>query len=162
MNEPFFDAVAKGQTPRMLLLLKSGLDVNTRNSEGMTALMLAAKKGHTDTVQALLDREADINAQATYYGWTALAYAANQGHEQIVRLLLARGADPNLKAERGKTALVLAADRGHTTTVIALLNKGANACAARDHHGWTALGRAVRNGHIEVEKVLRDAGAEGA
>jgi len=144
----------------VLSLLKSGIDVNALNSVGMTALMVAAKRGNTETVQALLDREADINAQATYYGWTALAYAANQGHEKIVRLLLAHDADPNSKAERGKTALVLAADRGHTATVIALLSKRADACAARDHHGWTALGRAIKNGHLEIAKILRDAGAK--
>lgn len=75
-----------------------------------------------------------------------------------MRLLLEHGTDPEAKAVRGKTALVVAADRGHTAVVAALLEAGADASAPPDHHGWTALGRATRNGHTEAAHLLRQAG----
>ncbi len=154
------DAISKGQIERALVLLDSGADINTFNASGLTLLMLAAKKGQREIVQALLDRGAQVNTLATYYGWSALTYAANAGHEEIVRLLLEYGADPDAKTVRGKAALVLAADRGHTTTVAALLEAGVNPNTPPDHHGWTALQRAVKNGHFEAAHILRAAGAE--
>jgi len=160
MTDSIADAVSKGQTDRVLALLDSGADINTANAAGLTLLMLAAKKGCLEIVRALLDRGAAVNTQATYYGWTALTYAANAGHEEIVRLLLEQGAALNAKAVRGKTALVVAADRGHTAVVAALLEAGADASAPPDHHGWTALGRAVKNRHFEVVLLLQAAEAE--
>lgn len=154
------DAISKGQTERALSLLDGGADINTASASGLSLLMLAAKKGHLEIVRVLLDRGAAVNWLATYYGWTALTYAANAGHAEIVCLLLEHGADPAVKAVRGKTALVVAADRGHTAVVAALLEAGTDASAPPDHHGWTALGRAIRNGHSETAQLLRRAGAE--
>jgi len=40
-------------------LLAEGVDVNTRNKLGQTALMMASRDGHLDVVQALLAKGAD-------------------------------------------------------------------------------------------------------
>ena len=53
--------------------------------------MLAAKKGHTETVEALLDKGADINAKDKY-GKTVLMRAEYAGQTEIVRLLKQAGA----------------------------------------------------------------------
>ena len=60
--------------------------VNTTDSEGWTALMHAATKGHSEIVEALLAGGGDVNAK-TDDGWTALRMALGEGHSSTVRLL---------------------------------------------------------------------------
>jgi uncharacterized protein len=72
---------------------------------GATALLLAAREGHAETVSALLDAGADINQAGEGHQTTALLAAAINGRYDVARLLLDRGADPNMAAENGVTPL---------------------------------------------------------
>lgn len=53
--------------------------------------MWATYKGHTDTVQLLLERNADVNAHGNYH-ISSLLWASGRGHVDIVRMLVRRGA----------------------------------------------------------------------
>lgn len=68
------------------------VDRGSISDHGMTPLMRAAWDGLAGTVQALLDRGADVNAKRSD-GFNALALAAFFGHSQVVWLLLENGAD---------------------------------------------------------------------
>ena len=48
-------------------MLASGADVNATLKGGFTALMLVAEKGRLDTLGALLDGKADVNANMGMY-----------------------------------------------------------------------------------------------
>lgn len=88
----YFNAATNGDTEKVLALLKDGIDVNTTFPIVRThALMVAAAFGHVDTVSALIERGADVNAK-DLTGWTPLHAAAFKGNMQIVRLLLEKGA----------------------------------------------------------------------
>ncbi|MEO8326941.1 MAG: ankyrin repeat domain-containing protein, partial [Nitrospirota bacterium] len=88
----FFNAATNGDTEKVLTLLHDGTDVNSTFPIVRThALMVAAAFGHVDTVSALIDRGADVNAK-DLTGWTPLHAAAFKGNIQIVRLLLEKGA----------------------------------------------------------------------
>ena len=58
----------------MRLLLQRGASVNLPYL-GVTALMEAAKRGHTTIVQVLLDAKADVSYQDKLWGLTALTLA---------------------------------------------------------------------------------------
>jgi ankyrin repeat protein len=78
----------------VVALLKEGADANTSFPiVGTRALMVAASHGNMDTVRALLDAGADVNAK-DFTGWTALHAAAFNGDPEIVQLLLEHGAVP--------------------------------------------------------------------
>jgi ankyrin repeat protein len=64
--------------------------------------MFAAFRGHTDTVQTLLGKGADINAKSNN-NVTALIFAVSEGHISTVKALLAKGADINVKDINGNT-----------------------------------------------------------
>ena len=58
---------------------------------GVTALMLAANRGFSDTVRSLLAAGADPNARAAD-GWTALAAAEMIGDQPTIAILREAGA----------------------------------------------------------------------
>ena len=70
-------------------------------------LITSARNGHSNILQGLLDRGADVNAKDSG-GNTALIWAAWYGCVDVVRLLLDNGADVNVKNNFGDSALALA------------------------------------------------------
>lgn len=86
------NAASEGHTGQVRVLIEQGYNPNHAVSMiRTTPLMLAAAHGHLETVRALLDLGADVNAE-DMTGWTALHAAARNGYPDIVRLLLERGA----------------------------------------------------------------------
>ncbi|KAK1295410.1 Serine/threonine-protein kinase HT1 [Acorus calamus] len=72
-------------------LIKEGIDVNSIDLDGRTALHIAACEGHVDVVKLLLSRRANIDARDRW-GSTAAADAKYYGHVEVYNLLKARGA----------------------------------------------------------------------
>jgi len=74
-------------------LLDGGADVNARNPEGKTALMLVASSDTlpVETVKMLIARGADVNAK-TPKGESALDFAQSRGATAITALLIKAGA----------------------------------------------------------------------
>ena len=109
------------------MLETPGVDVNIAQKNGVTALLSAARGGHTDVVRALLGVDGiDLNT-ANMAGYTPLISASKMGHLEVVKLLLgAPGVDVKLaKKKFGRTALGFALEKGHT--VIAEMLKAAGA-----------------------------------
>lgn len=71
--------------------IANGLDVNARDSYGITPLMRAADRGQERLVEVLLDHGADVRP-ATRFGYTALMLAVFKGHASIVERLFQAGA----------------------------------------------------------------------
>lgn len=70
-------------------------DIEQRLENSCTALMMAAKNGHADTVTRLLALNADVNAMSRS-GETALSLSISNGQVSMPKLLLAHGANPAL------------------------------------------------------------------
>jgi ankyrin repeat protein len=88
------NASSSGDTTKVLLLLQEGHHADESFPiVGTRPLMLAAAHGHSETVKALLDAGADVNAE-DLTGWTALHAGAYKGDIPTVSLLLERGARP--------------------------------------------------------------------
>ncbi|HSI84501.1 MAG TPA: ankyrin repeat domain-containing protein [Candidatus Methylacidiphilales bacterium] len=80
---------AKDETNAVLLKHRPNLEI--KNKKGRTALMVAAGDMRTDSVRALVDAGADINA-ADLQGETALTIAGNIGNVDAVEFLKSKGA----------------------------------------------------------------------
>lgn len=116
-KEKFIIVADRGDVDTVKSHIEAGVDINTKNYSGETALILASDKGHIEVVKVLINAGADINDQNVYGKHTALIRAALSGHVEIVRALLEAGADPTLRNQFGKTADDVANDRGHKEIV---------------------------------------------
>lgn len=72
-------------------LLESGADVNAAGEDRVTPLMLAAARGHAETVQVLLAASPDLEVRSAA-GKTAIELAAASNHPEVVSLLRLAGA----------------------------------------------------------------------
>eukprot|EP01064_Diplonema_japonicum_P002963 TRINITY_DN11924_c0_g1_i2.p1 TRINITY_DN11924_c0_g1~~TRINITY_DN11924_c0_g1_i2.p1 ORF type:complete len:538 (+),score=153.17 TRINITY_DN11924_c0_g1_i2:52-1614(+) len=92
------------------LLLDAGGDPTVKNKEGETILHQAAKEGHLDLINYLLDeRSGEIEVDCrNEKDETPLFFAAGNSHVTIVIELLERGANPNIPNMKGRTPLHMA------------------------------------------------------
>lgn len=120
----FFKACEEGyNTAIKELLSKNNSYIKYANEKGFMPLHLAARGGHVDTVNLLIEQGAEINAQIFDFG-TALHLACEYGHSDVVRRLLKAGANINVKMQEGRnhvTPLMLAVERQHPQVVEVLL-----------------------------------------
>ncbi|XP_062308672.1 ankyrin repeat domain-containing protein 29 isoform X4 [Osmerus eperlanus] len=154
-----FWAARKGNLALLQLLLNSGrVDVDCRDSNGTTALMVASFSAHYDCARELIMQGADINLQRKT-GSTALFFASQQGHNEIVKLLFEFGASTELQTKDGATPLFLASQGGHLTVIRHLLSSGAKVNHSRED-GTAPIWMAAQMGHDDVVKVLLLRGAD--
>ncbi|GMQ94957.1 MAG: hypothetical protein BMS9Abin13_067 [Patescibacteria group bacterium] len=118
-NSVLVGGALKGDMETVRRALEKGANVNTKDKDGTTALMIAVLYVHTEVTKLLLDRGADVNAKDKD-GTTALMIAALFGQTEIADILLKYDADVNAKDENGTTALMHATTFGQTE-IIALL-----------------------------------------
>jgi len=134
------------------LLAARRVNVEARNAQDESPLMMAALKGNLDAVRALLARDADVNKT----GWAPLHYAASAGspqHTQIIALLLENHAYIDAASPNGTTPLMMAAHYGSTESVQLLLDEGADP-TLKNQLGLTAYDFAMRVSRTEsAEKI---------
>lgn len=144
-------------------------------------LLEAARKGELATVQALVEKGANVEAKSRY-GQTPLFFAARNGHVTVVRFLLGKGAKVDVRDSFYKMSLVTAAaDKGGIDVVRELIAAGANpseVLGAASYKGdkemvalvlekskpspqdlTSALQAAEQAKQVEVAEMLKKAGA---
>lgn len=129
------------------LLASSQVNVEARNAQDESPLMMAALKGNLEAVKALLARDADVNKT----GWAPLHYAASAGsrqHVAIIALLLENHAYIDATSPNGTTPLMMAAQYGSNEAVQLLLDEGADP-TLKNQLGLTAADFALRVSRTE-------------
>jgi uncharacterized protein len=157
-------AVAKDDTGAVQELIQQGADLEQRDSNERTPLLVAAHLSHDDVARALLEAGANPNAlEAQRYDLITIAAVNND--VEMIKLGLEYGANPrNITSPYNGTALIAAAHLGHVETVQTLID----AVAPLDHVnnlGWTALIEAIVLGdggerHTAVVQALVEAEAD--
>ncbi|PAA56332.1 hypothetical protein BOX15_Mlig024680g3 [Macrostomum lignano] len=91
-NIVLLEAAARGDIDEVRSLLKSGVNPNAANDDGLTALHQCCIDNSEAMCRLLLEFNADVNARDTEQ-WTPLHAAATCGHIAICRLLVNSGAE---------------------------------------------------------------------
>ena len=94
-----------GDQKEIQSLIDAGVDVNSRDADGMTGLHWVASRGGLAAAEALVAAGADVNAATTKEEWTPLHWAARAGREDIARVLLMSGAAVAVRNAAGRTPL---------------------------------------------------------
>ncbi|XP_072759308.1 protein TANC2 isoform X4 [Anoplolepis gracilipes] len=162
----------EGFVEMVSLLLEFGADVELTNSQGCTALSLAAARGHCDVVRRLAAAGA-LLGHADMAGQCPLVHAARHGRLSVVGYLLAcdwvlpgsenkleSGASEIGREEAAQQAVVAAASQGHEAVVEYLLDMAEVIVDRPDTLiGETALTIAAANGSTATVSALLARGA---
>ncbi|XP_070771677.1 ankyrin-3-like [Enoplosus armatus] len=158
-NASYLRAARAGNLEKVLDYLKSGVEINICNQNGLNALHLASKEGHVEVVAELLKLEAAVDA-ATKKGNTALHIASLAGQTEVVKELVTNGANVNAQSQNGFTPLYMAAQENHLEVVRFLLENNASQSMATED-GFTPLAVALQQGHDQVVSLLLENDTKG-
>ena len=154
-------AAALDRTKEVRAMLAKGADAEQSYMDAFTALHYAARCwAGRDTVQALVDAGADVNARADERE-TPLHMAVRSGNREAARGLVANGAQVMARNEDGRTPLHEAALAGFADLTSFLIDSGADV-NARDRFGETPLHSAALMGRVAAGRLLLAHGADPA
>ncbi len=176
----YLSAASSGDGESIDLFIQAGMEIDSVDSGGNTALIKAAGSGRLAVVEKVLGLGADPR-HANNVGRDALISASSKGFESVARMLIDRGADPSIKDSEGWGALSIASYNGHSSVVSllagqssadelddallvasfsgdaevidTLLNQGAN-INARSPENKTPLMIAAEGGKLEIVRVF--------
>ncbi|KAF3056934.1 Serine/threonine-protein phosphatase 6 regulatory ankyrin repeat subunit B [Trichoderma lentiforme] len=156
-------AIAIGGVVEMLRNISNlpGFDINARDNEKQTALILAVQFDHVKLVSELCLKKADVTL-ADSQGKTALHYAVSKDIN-ITRALLKENASAMIGDKEGQTALNLACRLGYVEVVEAMVNNLDNASLLNLVHvdqtaKNTPLHIAAKFGYTAIVKLLLSKG----
>jgi ankyrin repeat protein len=149
-------AAEQGELSRVRELVADGVDVNSRDEDGCTALHRAISEGFHPVAAFLIERGADViardNAEFTLLHW---AVFANDSTLMDLGFVPTVGVDP--RDTDGRTPLSWAVSNGWSIAAEWLLDHHANPDAA-DADGWTPLHHAAANNQVVCVRRLLNAG----
>jgi ankyrin repeat protein len=97
-------------------------DINYKDKDGNTLMIIAAGYGHWNIVKFILDKGANPNDR-NKGGVSLIFIASRYGNLEIVKLLLSKGVDPNIKDIYGQTPIFEASMYKHVDVIKQLLSK---------------------------------------
>lgn len=170
------EAVRRGKIEHVRTLINQGIDVNTQDNDGMTALHRAVEvcchveSDDSKEILKLISAKADFSIKNNE-DQTALQCAIDEGCDfDLSKTLIDAGADANSQGiQNGFTVLHLAVKKineyRHTSLIEDLASIVKNISCAdiekKDRKGFTALQYALdEDDKFTVTKILIDAGAD--
>ena len=143
---------------RLLLHHKAEHSVGDKN--GIRPLHYAVQSGSLETVEAMLNSNANIIDEPADDQRTALMWASVKGNDQIMKLLLDKKcSDVNAVDVNEQSALHMCMQSGHLQSVKVLIDAGADVNMVDGKH-HIPLFYACASGHADVVTELIDRGSD--
>lgn len=155
-NTPFLFAVQKTSKAEIInILLEAGANIEERDKNGYTPLMLALKKNYANPEIALALIKNKANVHAVFHKaysdedkMTPLMFAVSENSPnkaKVVQALIDAGADTDAKrAEDDSTPLLLAARYAQEPGIINILVRAGGYIELTNKYGYTPLMLAIR------------------
>lgn len=157
LEEKFFEGAKNGNLTQLSECLAAGVNLDSTDENGMTALMYAAEKNHPKAVNLLISHGADI--EVCHYRATALVYAVFKGNTACVKALLDAGASTNICLRFNGDQGILHLVPKEKTEILQMLIKAKAPLNQTDDGGHTPLMWAILEKNLTFTTLLLNAGA---
>lgn len=182
-TEELVKAATTKDFDKLKQLLQEGVDINSQDSQGRTALMMSlvpnfrdnnvfnllntsAENNDEKITQFLIENGANVNIQNNR-GDTALIFAIELSNNNAAKLLIEKGADVNIINNKKQNALFYTPNDENYASVIEMMKMLIDAkinVNQQDEQGDTILMKLVRSGkpyaQIQYFQLLLDNGAD--
>lgn len=149
-------AVRKNNIKQVRELIQQGYDINKPDSNGDTALILAAYEGKNEILKLLLEAGADVSVLDPGMKATALHAAAYAGRTEAAKLLIEFNIDINRQGPyNGYTALHDAIWQNNIDTAKVIIDAGAD-LNIKSKNGQTPLEMARNLNRKEIVKLIEE------
>ncbi len=153
LDNKLIKAIKENNLALVKQLLDEGASLSTPfDKQKATALHVAAKAGHTEIAQLLIEKGANIEA-TTLKKMTPLHYAVGNKNYEVAQLFIKHKANINAKSSEGGCPLHLATNLGLLKVVQLLITNNAIIDAV-NYDGATPLHFAAHQEHFEVAQLL--------
>jgi ankyrin repeat protein len=142
LAQEFLTAAEKGQLELLKNCIEKGVDINTTNRQGRTAIVNASLNKHYECVSFLINAGADIDKQdQTCFNPFLLSCLNND--LTLLRLVLPAKPNLDLLTRFGGVGITPASEKGHVEIVRELLEKTEINVNHTNFVGWTPLLEAI-------------------
>lgn len=152
------EASSRGDVSTVASLISSGANINGRNEEGKTPLVLAIENQQPTVVTRLLQLGASKDVSDSAKKLPPLFWAASAGDIPMAKLLIQHGCNPNHKNIYGSSYFLEIVDKGDLSMVELLLDHGAEV-STTDRYGRVAIQHAYSANNLAMLKLLQSRGA---
>ena len=152
-----------GEVDEVERFIENGVDLNARDYEDHTPLMLAAKEGHSKIVKMLIEAGADIHLYSVREK-SALQIAAKHGKVECLKLLTEAGAvmktNDEYYEEELDFALMSAVNYGRIEASKTLIEAGAFDLKKEKSYASSSYNESVEKGYIDLVRLMIERGAD--
>ena len=149
INQLYINAVEQGNLADVEQFILQGANIDTKDKDGMIALITASKRGYIDIVRLILEYNV-CDAERDDKIYAAMWYAIYGGFIDIIKIFLQNGVDVNRVTEDEYSPLMIAVASGKYEVVEFLLENGADAGYTNSNgHSASMIARAAGHGNIE-------------
>ncbi|WP_312112177.1 ankyrin repeat domain-containing protein [Brevibacillus reuszeri] len=140
--QTFHDAAAQGNIDSLKQHLEQGIDINVRNRQKRTAILIAAMNDQYEAVQFLVDAGANVDLQDETC-FNPFLYGCINNKLELVKMMIQANTDIDLLTRFGGVGITPASEKGHVEIVHELLTTTEINVNHTNICGWTPLIEAI-------------------
>lgn len=157
-SDGFLNSIRSTDLRKVKLYIRSGVNVDSMGTSGVSPLCTAAQTGNLTIVNLLLNSNANFLQKNLSNGLTPVFCAIEGNNISILEKLFDEGISIRTRTEQGLTMVQYAALLGREQMLSFLLTKGADP-NMQNMYGQTALHYAVTQDNSYILNILLSAGA---
>jgi len=140
--QQFLEAATQGDVATLKKCLEQGIDINVRNKQKRTAVLIAAMNDHLEAVSFLVEAGANVDLQDETC-FNPFLFGCINGKLDLVKMMVKANTNIELLTRFGGVGITPASEKGHVEVVRELLTTTDINVNHTNICGWTPLIEAI-------------------